>query len=274
VEAPLSPGGVVWLRRELRSPLGDLRPLAVDGILADVLRKELVRGGGDSAVRVGGPEGAAAYVRVVGDEPSADDEAAIRRARRARVPVVVVSGSDRRLSLVPATDVVRLPRGAGFPVDEIAAALARRLGEHAVGLAARLPVLRPAVTRQLIRLFARKNGIVGAAVFVRGVDLPVLTLGQVRLMLRIAYVYGAQVGSERLPELAATVAAAFGFRAFARRALELAPLPGWAVKGAVAYAGTRTVGEAAILRFGAAEPPGEAGESAMRRPGAASPVAS
>ena len=40
------------------------------------------------------------------------------------------------------------------------------------------------------------------------------------------------------------------------------PLPGWAVRGGVAFAGTRAVGEAAIRRF--ATPP----------PGAASPAGS
>jgi uncharacterized protein (DUF697 family) len=242
------------------------RHLAVDGMLADVLRKELARGGRDSAVRLGGPEGAAAYIRVVGEQVSEEDEAAIRRARRARVPVILVSGSDRRIPHVLATDVVRLAPGSGFPVEQIASALARRLGEDATGLAARLPVLRGPVCEHLIRTFARKNTLAGVAVFITGTDMPLLTLNQVRLVLRIAAAHGANSGSERLPEVLGTVAAGFGFRGLARRALGVLPTAGWIVKGAVAYAGTRAVGEAAVLRFGAAS---SGGSDAMRRPGAA-----
>jgi uncharacterized protein (DUF697 family) len=247
-ERKLTPGSVAGLAREVRSSPGHEGPLAVDGVLADVLRKELARGGADSSVRVGGPEGAAVYVRVVGERLTEDDEAALSRARRARVPVVVVSGTDERIPHVLATDVVLLRPGAGFPVEEIAAVIARRLGEKATALAARVPVLRRPVSEQLVCTFARKNGIIGAAVFVPGVDLPVLTLNQLRLVLRIAAAHGEQVGSELVPELLGTLAAGFGFRALARRALELVPVAGWAVKGTVAYAGTRAVGEAAISR--------------------------
>jgi uncharacterized protein (DUF697 family) len=47
-------------------------------------------------------------------------------------------------------------------------------------------VLRRAICEELIRKFSRQNAIVGVAVFVPGADLPVLTLNQVRLVLRIA----------------------------------------------------------------------------------------
>ena len=47
-------------------------------------------------------------------------------------------------------------------------------------------------------------------------------------------------------ELAATIGAGLGFRALARELLDFLPVLGWAVKGAVAYAGTRALGEAAV----------------------------
>jgi len=267
----LTPGAVLGVAKETQPGPGHDRHLAVDGILADVLRKELARGGRDSAVRLGGPAGAAAYIRVVGEQVSEEDEAAITRARRARVPIVVVAGTDRRIPHVLATDVVRLAPGTGFPVDEIAAAVARRLGEDATGLAARLPVLRGPVCDYLIGTFARKNTFAGVAVFITGTDMPLLTLNQVRLVLRIAAAHGEHSGSDRLPEVLGTVAAGFGFRGLARRALEVLPVPSWVVKGAVAYGGTRTVGEAAVLRFGAV---GSGGEEATRPPAAASRGAS
>jgi uncharacterized protein (DUF697 family) len=47
----------------------------------------------------------------------------------------------------------------------------------------------------------------------------------------------------------ATVGAGFGFRAAAAELLDLVPVAGWAVKGAIAYAGTRALGEAAMRYF-------------------------
>jgi uncharacterized protein (DUF697 family) len=56
-------------------------------------------------------------------------------------------------------------------------------------------------------------------------------------------------GRERLAELAATFGAGLGLRALARELLDLVPVAGWALKGAVAYGGTRALGEAACMRF-------------------------
>jgi uncharacterized protein (DUF697 family) len=220
--------------------------------LVDVLRRELLANGGKpGAVRVSGPEGAAVYVHVVAGFD--DDEAPFTRAFRARVPIVaVVSRPDSgpvTLPFVLATDVVRVPPGAGFPVEDIARAIAARLGEAAAPLAARVPVLRPAVTERLISWFSRRNGLIGAAVFVPGADLPILTLNQLRLVLRLAQAHGLDVGRDRVPELALSVGAGFGFRALARELLQFVPFAGWAVKAGVAYTGTRAVGEAATRRF-------------------------
>ena len=53
-------------------------------------------------------------------------------------------------------------------------------------LAARLPALRRGVADALIARVARQNAAIAAAVFIPGVDFPVLTLNQLRLVLRIA----------------------------------------------------------------------------------------
>lgn len=258
----LHPGLAVAVAKELRTAARDDRPLAVGGApaLAEALRKELAAGGRPGWVRAGGAEGAAALVYVLAAPPGEDDERELRAAARARVPVVAVLAGPELPPRVPhvlATDVVRVPAGRGFPVDEIAAAVAHRLGEASTSLAAALPVLRPAVARELVESFSRRGGLVGAAVFVPGADLPVLTLGQVRLVLRIAAAHGFEGGRERLPEVLAVVASGLGFRVAARRLLALAPVAEWTLKGAVAYAGTRAVGEAATRYFSvrAAEQP-------------------
>jgi uncharacterized protein (DUF697 family) len=70
------------------------------------------------------------------------------------------------------------------------------------------------------------------------------------MLLRLEQTYGLEIDlRERLPEIAATLGIGFGLRALARELLDLVPVGRWAVKGAVAYAGTRALGEAAVLRL-------------------------
>jgi uncharacterized protein (DUF697 family) len=243
-------GAVLGLLKEVRETKDD--PLMVGGPLADQLARELSVGGDPSAVLVGTePRGVEAFVYVIGDTITDEDERILKSARRERVPVIVVAAGRNapvRIPFVLATDVVRVEPGHGFPVEDVTRALANRLGEEATSLARRLPVLRPAVSARLIERFSRKNGLIGAAVFVPGVDLPVLTLNQIRMVLRVFAAHGLELedANHRLPELAATVGAGFGFRAVARQLLGLIPLAGWAVKGGVAYGGTRAIGEASL----------------------------
>lgn len=249
----MKPAAVLGLVRELRTGAGDERPLLVAGVpaLVPALARELRRGGEEAAVREGGAPGeAAALVYLLEGEPSEADLELLRRASRADVPVIAVTeGAERSIPYVLATDILQVKPGAGFPVEEIADAVARRLGESGTALAARLPVLRRAVCEELIRSFSRTNGLVGAAVFVPGADFPVLTLNQARLVLRIAAAHGQELDASRLPELLAVLGGGAGFRQLARELLGTVPVAGWALKGAVAYGGTRALGEAALRYF-------------------------
>ena len=246
---PVSVGALRALFKELQVSAGDDKPVVVGGAreLAAALRRELAAGARPGAVREGEPDGAAIYVHV--GEP---DEAALKRARRHRVPIVAVvdRAYTESIPFVLATDVIRLQPGEGFPTVAIAKAIANRLGEEAAPLAARVPALRDAVRDELLSSFARKNGILAAAVFVPGADLPLLALNQVRLVLRLEQAYGLEPDlRERAPEILASLGAGLGFRAIARELLDLVPVAGWAVKGAVAYAGTRALGEATVRRI-------------------------
>jgi uncharacterized protein (DUF697 family) len=261
---PLKLGAVYGVVKEFRSTIDG--PLLVAGALAEELARALRAGGDASAVRTGGtPEDVEALLYVIGDDVTEEDERVLKLAHRARVPVIVIAAGRHaplRIPFVLATDVVRAEPGHGFPVDEIAGAIAAKLGENATSLARRLPVLRSAVCAWLIESFARKNGLIGAAVFVPGVDLPVLTLHQVRMVLRICSAYGLEVDAQRAPELLATVGAGLGFRALARELLDFVPVLGWVVKGAVAYAGTRALGAATVAYC----------EARTSRPAESSPV--
>lgn len=250
----VSAGAIRKLLKEIEASAAREHVLAFGGAieLAAVLRRQFLRDGADpGALRLGGPQGAAAYIHVLAGEPDEGDEAALRAAKRAGVPVIAIAvGAEPDvIPYVLATDVVRAAEGHAFPLAEIARVVANRLAEAGAPLAARVPILRDPVCERLIASTARQNGRFAAAVWIPGADLPVLTLNQLRLVLRIAQAYGEDTGRERLPELLATLGAGFGLRAVARVALDAVPVAGWAVQGAVAYAGTRAVGEAARKRF-------------------------
>jgi uncharacterized protein (DUF697 family) len=241
----LRPLTVLALVKEVRRGAGDRRPLGVAGAreLVPLLAREL-RGDGDpTAVAEGRVEDVAALVWI-----GAPDEAELRRASRAGVPIVAVT-EDASMPYVLAEDLVQVEPGHGFPVEEICAALARRLGEDGTALAARLPVLRRAVTKHLIDSFARRNALIAGAVFVPGVDMPILTLNQARLVLRLAVAHGQEIDRSRAADLLGVVGAGFGFRAIARELLDVVPVAGWAVKAGIAYGGTKAVGEGAVRVF-------------------------
>jgi uncharacterized protein (DUF697 family) len=261
VALPIRLGAVIGVVREL-GKTEDLRPLLVAGALADELARDLSAGGDPAAVRVGGPpdDHVIALLLVIGDSATEEDERILKRAHRARVPSIVIAAGREAPSHIPfvlATDVVRARPGQAFPIGSITKAVAARLGEDATTLARRLPVVRPAVVQHLIDMFARKNGLVGAAVFIPGADLPALTVNQVRMVLRICASYGFAVDHERALEILATIGAGLGLRTLVRELLAFIPTGRWAVKGGVAYAGTKAIGEAAVryCEARAARPP-------------------
>jgi uncharacterized protein (DUF697 family) len=254
VALPLRPGAVLGLLRDLRSGPGETGPLCVTGApaLAGALLRELARGAAPGAVREGYTREAAALVHVLAAPPDGEDRRLLADAEKARIPVAVMLAGpelDPRIPYVLATDVVVAGPGRGFPVDELARVVARRLGERGVGVAARVPVVRGAVCDELIARASRRNGVLGAAIFIPGADFPVLTMNQLRLVLRIGLAHGVTIDNQRVPEVLGVIGSGLAFRTLARQALGVIPLAGWAVKGGVAYGGTRALGEAAVKYF-------------------------
>lgn len=285
---PLKPMAAFALLREFKAISQESPTLAVAGAeaLAATLRRELVRGGDPTAV-VAGWQGAAGLVWVQAGPLSEADRAELQAANAGKVPIVAVvvagdaaaSGTARatatavsaelRLPYVLATDHVPVGPGEAFPVGEIARALGRRVGERSSGLAARLPALREGICESLVKNAAKRNAMVGSAIPVPGADLPLLALTQVRLVLRIAHAHGEPVDTKRLPELLGVVVGGVGLRGIARQFAGSIG-PGWLVKGAIAYGGTRAIGEAAIRYFDRRAPdPAESGPVA---PGSVPPA--
>jgi uncharacterized protein (DUF697 family) len=261
---PLHPAALYGVVKEMKTAAEDLSPIVVAGAPrpADELVSALGAGGDSSALRdLSGREvtkydlqGASLLLYVVeGEKPTADDEEVLKRADRSDVDAVCIlvgaSSQPVDIAYVPATRVVIAPPGKPIPLERVAELVADLADESAYGLAARLPVLREAVVEAIVRRFSRQNGILGAAIFVPGADFPVLTLNQLRMVFRIAAAHGEQIDRERIPEILAVVGAGLGFRTIAREALGLVPGLGWAVKGGVAYVGTKALGKAATAYF-------------------------
>lgn len=239
----------------------DLAPLLVAGSPSAVaeLARGLALGGDPELVRevsvgsLGEIAEAAALVYVIEGALTPTDERALQAADRRGVPLValVLAENGARQDVLPyvrATEVVRAATVAEG-LAPVAERVAARAGEAAWKLASRLPVLRRPVAEAIVRRYARQNAAIGAAVIVPGVDFPLLTLNQVRMVLRIGSAYGVEAQEARAVALAAVVGAGLGFREIARRGASFLPAAAFLVKGGVAYAGTRAMGEAAIARL-------------------------
>ncbi|MHB0979718.1 MAG: DUF697 domain-containing protein [Thermoleophilia bacterium] len=166
---------------------------------------------------------------------------------------------DKRRARVSFSPAAAGWRGVWQAVVDVAA-------DRAVPLGRRFPVLRGAASRKVIKRTSRQNALVGAVFIVPGTDMPVMTLNQIKMVLSIAAIHGEEITTERALELLGVVGSGFGFRAVARQALDFGPGPGWVFKGAMGYAGTRALGEAALRYFelGAPVTPGRVGSLARR----------
>lgn len=109
-------------------------------------------------------------------------------------------------------------------------------------------VRRPLATEAVTSTSIQNAGI-GAFMFIPGADMPILTLNQVKMVLQIAAAYGQPMTANRLKEIAFVVAGAFACRSLARQGAGLVPGLGWAVKGAIGFAGTEAMGRAVIEYF-------------------------
>ncbi len=184
---------------------------------------------------------------------SEDFNSRLAEAENAGAGVVVVlteaPGIEVSFPGVGPSRVVGMAPGGVPPADVLAEAVVEAADDGAVALAAKLPVLRDEACRYVIGKTARQNAVVGCLFIIPGADMPVMTLNEARMVLRIAAAHGESVGTERALELLAVIGSGFGLRAFARQVLDFMPGPGWVIKGGVAWSGTRALGEAAKAYF-------------------------
>ena len=262
---PVKPLAILGIVREVKAAAESLRPILLAGAEGPVreLAETLREGGDESALRelrgrapsaTDLDEASLLVYAIEGEAASGHDEQVLRLASRKSVPALAIlagRGTENvpDIPYVLATDVMSVRAGEPLPVEAIIERIAGRAGDKSYALAAKLPRIRTAVCDEIVRSFSKQNGILGAAIFIPGADLPALTLNQMRMVFRIAGAYGADIDRERAVELLGVLGAGLGFRAVAREVVGVIPGLGWALKGAIAYAGTRALGEAAIRYF-------------------------
>ena len=228
---------------------------AVDVFAARRLRPEDAEPLGRAAVVVYGAQ----VVSSLDDGTRADLEVVGRTGRPLLAVLEGVELPDEALleaARVPGVHPMSvLPAKRGrFPLRKAMRLLAERAGAAGPGLAARLPAFRPYVVDRLIETASRRNGLVATAVWIPGADMPILTAVQLRLVLQIGACHGVELSPDRAVELVGVLGAGFGLRTVARELLDFVPVAGWAVKGGVAYGGTRALGRAADEYFARGAP--------------------
>jgi hypothetical protein len=242
-------GQIVALVRETHAVEASGATLSVSGPGAHELAAALSDGGDPAAVVIGGdPVAAAVAIRLLDGEPSPADTDLHRRLARAGVPLIVLRPGGEPVPYVLPGDVLEAGTEP-LPVGEIAAAIARAAPDAAPRLAARLPVLRPAVSRRLVTLTSIGNAALAASNKTSGPQLPLLALAQSRMLLLIGASRGETlprdpqgVAMAAGPPVAATVVVGLAARTLVRRL----PVQGPIVRAAIAFAGTRALGAARL----------------------------
>jgi uncharacterized protein (DUF697 family) len=133
-----------------------------------------------------------------------------------------------------------------------------------ISLGARLPIFRPSVAAKITvdcALNCLKIAVASALVDhipVLGIvlgsiasagDTIAITGMQVNMLLRIAAAHGKKAEFARIAELFPVIGGGYGWRALAREASGFIPFAGPVIKGAIAYAGTLVIGQAATFYY-------------------------
>ncbi|MEB3329050.1 MAG: DUF697 domain-containing protein, partial [Candidatus Sericytochromatia bacterium] len=199
--------------------------------------------------------------------PSGAELAFIRRLPPEAVLLLVLMPDERlhdaRRREVAATAGVRADRVVvASTVADLQPVLARRLvarfKDQAVALARQFPFLREEAVSQEVLATSQQNAMVGV-IPVPGADMPVMTLNQIKMVMRLATMYDQPLAYDRLREVLAVVGGGFALRTAARQVAKLLPGPGWLVAGGMGYAGTLAMGKAAAEFFRRTARPGPSG---------------
>ena len=138
-------------------------------------------------------------------------------------------------------------RGDGV-ATELMPAIFRADPGMAVSIGRALPAFRRLAAGRVVRTSAVTNGIIGVEP-IPGLAIPLLLAGHIRLVLRIAAIYGESITAERARELIAAMAGGMLVRYLGGALAQFIPGPGWIVSATLAWMGTMAIGQVATIYF-------------------------
>jgi small GTP-binding protein len=146
-------------------------------------------------------------------------------------------------------DVIPISARSGDNIAaELIPALIETSPEAALILGRQLPAYRLEAANKQVRTAALISLAAGLEPFPL-VDIPILLGNQIRMVLRIAAIYGEPLTASHARELVATMAGGLLLRYLAEELAKAVPFGGDLVSGAIAAAGTWSLGQVAIEYF-------------------------
>lgn len=190
-----------------------------------------------------------------------EDEALFREVKRAGKPIIIVVNKIDLMRTDPeelcldlaarleVTEVLPISAMKGTNVTEdLIPAMIDASPEAAVAIGRELPAYRRTATAKIIRsstLLSLAAGLEPVPL----VDIPILLGTQIRMVLRIAAIYGEPLTASRAREVVATITAGLALRYAAEEVAKLVPFGGDLVSGAIAAAGTWALGQVTAEYF-------------------------
>ncbi|HEX9069004.1 MAG TPA: GTP-binding protein [Ktedonobacterales bacterium] len=191
----------------------------------------------------------------------AQDAQMIAQLRAAEKPLIVVlnkadllgNQADEAAATAAARlgvpDIIPISARKGDNIaDELLPAMITASPAVALVMGRQLPAFRRTAANRIVRN-ATLIGLAAGLEPIPLVDIPILLGNQIRMVLRIATVYGEPLTANHARELAATVAGGLAFRYLAEQVSKLVPVGGDFIAGAVAAGGTWSLGQVAIEYF-------------------------
>jgi small GTP-binding protein len=233
----------------IRGAFGPFDLMDTPGHLMDIQREAI----GDSSVIVLLLDASRAVKK--------EDRELLREAQKANKPLVVVLNKADALRADPDDAAGELAAVLGVPdiipisardgtnvAEELIPALLDASPDAALAIGLALPTFRRTAAERMVRT-ATVVGLAAGLEPIPLVDIPILLGIQIRLVLRLAALYGEPMSVRHVRELGTTIAAGLGMRYLAEQLAKAVPIGGDVVSGMIAAAGTWAIGQVAIEYF-------------------------
>jgi small GTP-binding protein len=161
-------------------------------------------------------------------------------------PDDVAAAMAARLGLA---DIIPISAREGTNVaEELVPALIDASPDAALAIGLALPAFRRTAAEKVVRN-ATLVSLAAGLEPIPLVDIPILLGNQIRLVLRVAAIYGEPMTTQHVRELGTTLVGGLALRYLGEQAAKLVPVGGDVVAGAIAAAGTWAMGQVAIEYF-------------------------